>query len=270
MAAAVPSGSLPVRRQPHFYVVAFWPGHEMHVSTSTYESLGSLEDATAALWPAIRAATSVGAARQLLLQHAPHEYFLRGDQILRNKTAQLVASRPLTREPAWRLKDFAVWPLPLSQGRSILLPGAAGIGKTCFAAAHGMRPFVMKTLDQCKDIPPDADLLIFDDMNFGKEGLDVTPEEMIAILDMMWQTAIKCRHYDGLIPCLARIFTTNLDCSSRQHPFPQGASAAQQEAIDRRYIQMHWHDVWMFKEPKRDSSGAASVPGPSSAPAPLW
>ena len=30
--------------------------------------------------------------------------------------------------------------------------------------------------------------------------------------------------YDGCVPLLPRIFTTNLDCSSKQHPFSAGVS----------------------------------------------
>ena len=64
-------------------------------------------------------------------------------------------------------------------------------------------------------------------MRFDEKGLGLTPEEMIALLDVKRETAIKCRHYDGVIPCLPRIFTTNLDCSGQQHPFVRGASRAQ-------------------------------------------
>lgn len=128
----------------------------------------------------------------------------------------------------------------------------------------------MKTLDQAKDIPPDCDGLVVDDMRFDSTGLGLTPEEMIALLDTMVQTAIKCRHYDGVIPCLPRIFTTNLDCFGQQHPFPNGASRAQQDAIDRRYIQMPWHGAWLFKEAKREDAHARPVAVALKSEAPLW
>ena len=57
------------------------------------------------------------------------------------------------------------------------LSGAAGIGKTCFAEAHGTRPYVVRTLDQLKDVPGDCDLLVFDDMRFGPGGLELAAEE---------------------------------------------------------------------------------------------
>ena len=192
----------------------------------------------------------MAATRALLIQHAPHEFYLRGEQILKNKAAMLAAMRLQTTEPDWQLTDFCKPPLTLSIPKSILLPGGAGIGKTCFAAAHGKQPYVIKTLDQLKNIPADCDLLVFDDMRFDKDGLDLTPEEMIALLDVKRETAVKCRHYDGLIPCLPRIFTTNLDCSGVQHPFVPGASRAQQNAIRRRFRQVPWQDQWMFSLPK--------------------
>ena len=89
------------------------------------------------------------------------------------------------------------------------------------------RPFIVSTLDQLQVIPPDTDLLVFDDMNFGERGLGLTAEEMIALLDCKVSKNIKCRHYDGCVPLLPRIFTTNLDCSSKQHPFSAGVSQSQ-------------------------------------------
>ena len=82
-------------------------------------------------------------------------------------------------------------------------------------------------------------------MRFDEDGLDLKPEEMIALLDTTAPAVIRCRHYDVLVPCLPRIFTTNLDCR-QQHPFPKGASRsrAQQAAIDRRFIQMEWQGAW--------------------------
>ena len=162
----------------------------------------------------------------------------------------------MTLEPKWTLDDFTKGKLPNFGVQSILLPGDAGIGKTCLAMAHGRRPYVMKTVDQLKDVPADCDVLVFDDMRFDKQGLDITPEEMIALLDCKMQTAIKCRHYDGIIPCLPRIFTTNLDCKGAQHPFPPGASRAQCDAIARRHIQMSWQSKWMFKVQQRPDTEA--------------
>ena len=82
----------------------------------------------------------------------------------------------MTREPKWTLDDFARPPLRGLDQRAVLLPGDAGIGKTCFAMAHFQRPYVLKTLDQLKDIPGDCDGLIFDDMRFDAKGVRSKPE----------------------------------------------------------------------------------------------
>ena len=37
-----------------------------------------------------------------------------------------------------------------------------------------------------------------------------------------------------------------------QHPFRRGANMAQQLAIRRRFIQLQWHDEWMFAQPKEE------------------
>ena len=94
-------------------------------------------------------------------------------------------------------------------------------------------------------------------MRFDEKGLGLTPEEMIALLDVKRETAIKCRHYDGVIPCLPRIFTTNLDCSGQQHPFVRGASRAQERAIARRFREKKWQDKWMFLAPKMEEEEEA-------------
>ena len=85
-----------------------------------------------------------------------------------------------------------------------------------------------------KDIPGECDLLIFDDMRFDSKGLDLTPEQMICLLDAKRVGSIKCRHYDGLVPCIPRIFTTNLDIALGETIFPLGDTAEQIRAMRRR------------------------------------
>ena len=132
----------------HFYIVMHWPGHEIFVPTGTYSSLGELADNAEHFWPAVRAAPSVEAARAILLDVAPKEYFHSGEAILRNKAAQLAAQRVESNEPVWTLDDFVIPPLPIRTLHpklvanpflpfTIVLCGSAGIGKSCFAAAHG-------------------------------------------------------------------------------------------------------------------------------------
>lgn len=61
---------------------------------------------------------------------------------------------------------------------------------------------------------------------FDAEGLDVSPEEMICLLDVKREGSIKCRHYDGRIPCIPRIFITNLDPHNGETIFPKGKTYA--------------------------------------------
>ena len=116
--------------------------------------------------------------------------------------------------------------------RSVVLSGQAGCGKTCFAEAHFKRPFILKTLDGMQRIPADCDGLIFDDMRFDARGLALTPEQCINLLDVTRASSICCRHYDGPIPCLPRIFTTNL---MPHQIFPMGENDEQDLGIKRRY-----------------------------------
>eukprot|EP00900_Chrysochromulina_parva_P004943 jgi/Chrpa1/1444/Chrysochromulina_OHIO_Genome00008834-RA len=105
------------------------------------------------------------------MSRAPADFYRYGDQILRNKALALGCLRKLSLVPRRELDQFIASPLPLVRG-CVLLSGASGIGKTCFAEAHGQHPFVIHTLDQCKDIPLECDLLVFEDMRFDEPKLD--------------------------------------------------------------------------------------------------
>ena len=60
---------------------------------------------------------------------------------------------------------------------------------------------------------------------------------MIALLDFEREQSFKCRHYDRRIPCLPRIFTTNLNPHMGvTSPFPRGANDQQQHGINRRVV----------------------------------
>lgn len=237
----------------HNYIVAVWPGHEKHVFGGDCDSFGNISNE--ALWPAFRAATSVAAAADLLLRHNPELYYMRATELLKNKALQLAMARAKSTEKRYALADFTIPSLgKLLRKRSILLSGNAGIGKTCYAEAHSPNgcSFVIKTLDQLKDIPGDCDLLIFDDMRFDKDGLDLTPEEMICLLDVKREGSIKCRHYDGRVPCIPRIFTTNLDPFNGETIFPTGKTRQQEKAIRRRMVRMNFLEQQLFVRGKGD------------------
>ena len=234
-AAAAPA---PQKHETHCFLVVYWPGHEQHTFTNDHFALGDQLDEDT-LWGQFRDAPSSNAAFKLLMKYAPREFFVNGATLMKNKQLQLAMQRTKTTVPIRPLSSFSLPALNLYEGKSILLCGESCVGKTCYAEAHGRFPYYMKTLDQLKDIPGECDLLLFDDMRFDELGLGLTPEEMIALLDVERETSIKCRHFDGRIPPIPRIFTSNLnpDGVRREKIFPEGANRAQQDAINRRFAQ---------------------------------
>jgi len=74
----------------------------------------------------------------------------------------------------------------------------------------------------------------------------VSPEEMICLLDVKREGSIKCRHYDGRIPCIPRIFTTNLDPHNGETIFPKGKTRQQERAIRRRVAKLPFLQQQLF------------------------
>ena len=125
-------------------------------------------------------------------------------------------------------------------------------GKTCFAEAHSKShcAYIIDTLDQLKSIPGECDLLVFDDMNFGPNGLDLTAEQMIKLLTIKRSCYIKCRHFDGRVPPLPRIFTTNLNVNMRhEYPFPWPKNTSQENAYKRRLRHEPWVEFKLYGPP---------------------
>jgi hypothetical protein len=85
-----------------------------------------------------------------------------GDALLRNKARSLDAARPLTTEQSY-VFDFTVERIPaaLLNAKATILSGKTNIGKTCYAMAHGQRPYLIKTTDHLGRIPSGCDLLVF-------------------------------------------------------------------------------------------------------------
>lgn len=74
----------------------------------------------------------------------------------------------------------------------------------------------------------------------GSSELDT--EQIISLLDSSETGSLRCRHFDGIIPPIKRIFTTNIasardagDGDPRSPIFPRGANTQQQFAINRRF-----------------------------------
>jgi len=102
------------------------------------------------------------------------------------------------------------WNVPLNEFRqSIILWGAPGIGKTCYAQAILKKNYLfINHLDQLKGF--DANFhagIIFDDMSFTH----LPREAQIALVDQEQDRAIHIRYNIALIPKgTPKIFTTNI------------------------------------------------------------
>ena len=228
------------RTQLHHYIVAI---------TQFPAPLRELDVAVAreVMWRKVSNSTTVSEAMTIVQHTDPQLFFTHGDSVRRNVALLLKQKRLVSRAPRREICDFNHTALDLS--RSVLLSGASNVGKTAFAKAHGLMPYLIKTLDQLLSIPDECDLLIFDDMRFGRGGLELTPEEMLSLLDVEETGSIKCRHFDGQIPCLPRIFTTNLDPSSGYvdaDPFPLGHGDEQKNALKRRYIRLPYIQFLLY------------------------
>ena len=128
----------------------------------------------ATTFAAIRDAPTIEAGMEILWRNDPEQAMKYG-QVIETSLRKRMGGFD---EKKYELGDFERPPLDL---RKPVLPGASGVGKAQFAKAHGKYPLVIRSIDQLKKISPNTDLLVFDDMNFGPNGLDWTPEQMIHI-----------------------------------------------------------------------------------------
>lgn len=222
----------------------------------------------AATFAAMRDAPTVEEAMGILWRDDPEQAMKYGHTI----EASLRRRMGGFDEKKYELADFERPPLDLR--KPVLLPGASGVGKTQFAKAHFKYPLVIRSIDQLKKITPNTDGLIFDDMNFGPNGLDWTPEQMIHILDIDEDAVVKARYVDAIIPKgMRRIFTTNIDPSGMWldgdeqemdkngdpiHLFPRGRNKQHQKAIARRYNLMPYVDEPLW-DPKKSRFRKAVV-----------
>ena len=126
----------------------------------------------------------VAEGMQLVKANAPEEYYKFGDAIQRRLEKDL--GGPVEKE--YTLAKFrgirAGESAKLDLSKPVVLYGKSGKAKTDFAMAQGKCPLLIDEPDKIKEITPMTDLLVFDDMNFGPEGLNFTAEKAIHLLDM--------------------------------------------------------------------------------------
>lgn len=112
--------------------------------------------------------------------------------------------------------------------KATLFCGPSGIGKTAYALWHFENPLMITHMDKLRELTPDNDGLVFDDMSFKH----YPPEAVIQILDMDYDRDIHARYRAAVIPAgLPRIFTHNTD-----NPFydAEKIDEEQRVAIERR------------------------------------
>ena len=227
------------------------------VVTFLEEALETLQQkqSRAVTFAAMRDASTIQEANAIGWKHEPEQMMKYGHTMMKNLT---------TRKGGYDTKRFEMTDFersPLDLTTPVVLPGRSGMGKTNFLKAHGKYPLVVKTLDGLKKIVPGTtDLIIFDDMNFGagtreQPGLNLTAEQIIALLDINERTTLKTRPNhkgdDVELPAgMKRVFSTNIDLEGMWideteqqtdingnilHIFPKGANFEQTKAIRRRY-----------------------------------
>lgn len=116
--------------------------------------------------------------------------------------------------------------------KSILLWGPSGSGKTSFALAHFKNPLLVSHIDKLKNLSPDHDGVVFDDMSFKHWP----KESIIHLLDYDLPRDINVRYGTVAIPKETRkIFTHNTE-----NPFyDDDIDPSQKLAIERRLQRIH-------------------------------
>jgi len=146
------------------------------------------------------AAPTVREGMEIVQKQKPRDYCLHGDAIERN--LRRTKKQAYTQEYA--LEEFNIPPLDLS--KPVFLSGKARSGKTYFALAHFKNPLLVCHIDRLKELGPDHDGLVFDDMAF-----DHWPaESVIHLLDTNHERQIHVRYGTVTIPAKTKkIFTNN-------------------------------------------------------------
>lgn len=120
--------------------------------------------------------------------------------------------------PKYKTTDFPSWPTQQDWkwGKSVVLWGKTGIGKTEYALSLFTNALLVTHKDQLRDYDASFhDGIVFDDMNFegGADGKGKWPREsQIHLTDWTQDRHIHCRYGTGRIPKETRkVFTTNVD-----------------------------------------------------------
>lgn len=170
---------------------------------------------------------TVQQAMDIIAQRAPRDYAIHGAAIRRNFTER---RRPVF-EHQYTVDAFIRAP-EVIMSKHLLIWGLTNCGKTHWALAHFGNPLYVKHVDTLKELSPDHDGIVFDDMSFRHWPV----EQVLSLLDWDLPRDIHCRYANARIPArLPCIFTYNAD-----NPFyNESVMAEQSDAIERRIRRVH-------------------------------
>ena len=188
------------------------------------------------IWDELRDVKSVREAKELVLRLKPQAYFKSWKSIKAGVVEMLMKEY----EPQYTPDDFTL-KIDIERLRRekkcLVLFGGPGFGKTQCALGQFEHPVLINNFDDLKKITEETDGLVFDEMDFGRGGLNLTGFEMIQLLDMDEGHSIKCRNVNAFIPAgMLKIFTTNKPMTRGVlHIMAEGACSEEQGGIERRY-----------------------------------
>lgn len=169
------------------------------------------------------AAPTYTEAIEVIKQKRPRDYVLHGEAIERN--LKKVKRNPITIK--YTADKFNI-PLQQFTDKAIFIQGPSGIGKTQYAKAHFTNPLLVSHMDKLKELTPDHDGIIFDDMSFTH----LPSQAVIHLLDWEEDREIHVRYAFATIPAeTKKIFTHNSD----QIFYDNNCPSERVEAIKRRY-----------------------------------
>jgi len=164
----------------------------------------------------------------LLKRELSFEYLRFGESMERN----LKRAKTEVFQSPFELTSFNINPL-IFEGKSILLWGTNNSGKTNYALAHFKNPLFCSHIDVLKQLSPDHDGIVFDDMKFSHWPV----ESVIHLLDYDFPRDINCRYVTAHIPAkMRKVFTHNTE-----NPFYKTGEIdpEQQAAVERRLQRIH-------------------------------
>jgi len=173
-------------------------------------------------------APTVQEGMAILRREASFDYLRFGEGMERN----LKRSKTEQFKSPFELSAYTCNPLVFEK-KATLLWGPSGSGKTNFALAHFKNPLFVSHIDALKQLSPDNDAIVFDDMRFTHWPV----ESVIHLLDYDFPRDINCRYCCAHIPAkMIKVFTHNTE-----NPFYKTGEIEpeQQAAIERRLTRVH-------------------------------